>query len=128
MDRPKGLLTTAWIMVALLVAGWLRGKYWPPHDQPAHLHIFTIVLSLLVRGTSIVCVYYYAQGRNWARIAVLLTSIVVLLSLVQWRHEDALGHVIAAIAALLAVFLLYWLNTGSIREFFRREAVSVNRP
>lgn len=127
MNRPKGLLLTAWIMVALVVAGWLRGKYWPPPDHPAHLHTFTIVLLLVIRITAFVCIFYYVRGRNWARIAVLLTSIVAILSLLQLRHEDAPGQVIGAAMGLLGVFFLCWLNTRPVREFFTRGAATIER-
>jgi drug/metabolite transporter (DMT)-like permease len=127
MNRPKGLLVTAWIMVALVVAGWLRGNYWPPRTQPAHLHTFTIVLVLVVRITAFVCIFYYAQGRNWARIVVLATSVLMILSLIQLRHENALGQVTGAFAALLGVFFLFWLNTRSVREFFKRGAATIER-
>jgi len=48
-----------------------------------------------------------------------LTSILSILSLIQLRHEDAVGQVISVAWALLGVFFLYWLNTGSVREFFK---------
>jgi hypothetical protein len=91
MNRPNGLLLTAWIMVALTVAGWLRQQYFPPHPHIAHLHAFTTVVGLVIRITAFVCIFYYVRGRNWARIAVLLTSIVAILSLLQLRHEDVPG-------------------------------------
>jgi len=125
MNRPKGLQLTAWIMVALVVAGWLRANYWPPHNQPAHLHTFTIALLLVVRITAFICIFYYGQGRNWARIAVLLTSVVAILGLVGLRHEDFPGQIIGAAMGLLGAFFLYWLNTRPVREFFKRGRATV---
>ena len=125
MNRPKGLLLTAWIMVALVVAGWLRQQYFPPRPHIAHLHAFTTVVGLVIRITAFVCIFYYVRGRNWARIAVLLTSIVAILSLLQLRHEDVPGQVIGAVVGLLGVFFLYWLNKRSVREFFKRGAATI---
>jgi hypothetical protein len=64
MNRPKGLLLTTWIMVALLVAGWLRQQNWPPSPHLAHLHAFTTVAGLVLRITELVCIFYYVPGRN----------------------------------------------------------------
>ena len=111
-------------MVVLMVAGWVRGYFWPHHANlahpSAHLHAFITGLLVMVRIAAFVCIFYYARGRNWARIAVLLTSVLAILSLILLRHEDALGQVISVAWALLGVFFLYWLNTSSVREFFKR--------
>jgi len=132
MNRPRGLLLTAWIMVALMVAGWVRGYYWPHHAHLvhplAHLRVFTTIFLLVVNVIVFVCIFYYARGRNWARIAVLLTSILSILYLpLRWTREDIPGHVISAAWALLGVFFLYWLNTRSVREFFKRRAATIER-
>ena len=128
MNRPQGLLLTAWIMVALLVAGWLRSFYRVPTHfayQHPQWHLFNTVVFVVLRIIAFVCIVYYARGRNWARIAVLLTSVLTILGLLQLRHEDSLGKVMGAAWGLLAVFLLYWLNTRSVREFFKRGASAI---
>ena len=111
-------------MVVLLVAGWVRGYFWPHHANLAHpsshLHALITGLLVMVRVVAFVCIFYYARGRNWARIAVVLTSVLAILSLIQLRHEDVLGQAISVAGALLGVFFLYWLNTSSVREFFKR--------
>jgi hypothetical protein len=133
MSRPRGLLLTAWMMVALMVAGWVRGYYWPHHAHlahpSAHLHVFTTIFLLVINIIVFVCIFYYVRGRNWARIAVLLTSILSILYLpLRWRQEDIPGHVISAAWGLLGIFFLYWLSTSSVREFFkRRPAATIER-
>ncbi len=128
MDRPRGLLLTAWIMVALKIVGCLRLFYAPHHAQlthpPAHLHVVTTTFVSVVNIIVFVCIFYYAQGRNWARIAILLISVLSVWSLVEFRHVDAMGQVILLAWALLGVFFLYWLNTGSVRAFFKRGTTS----
>jgi hypothetical protein len=128
MNRPKGLLLTAWIMVGFLFVGLMRQWFWPPHPPITHLHAFTTVVGVLIRVTAFACIFYYAQGRNWARIAVLVTSVAEILSLLQLRHEDTLGRFVSTLSALLAVFFLYWLNTRSVREFFMRSAATIEPP
>jgi len=123
MNRPKGLVLTAWIMVALLLAGWMRGYLWPHHAQLAHPHplghALIVVFLLIVRLTACVCIFYFVRGRNWARIVVLVVSVVSIFGLLQLRHDDTPGKVIGIASALLAMFFLYWLNKRSVREFFK---------
>jgi drug/metabolite transporter (DMT)-like permease len=83
------------------------------------------VIGLVIRIVAFICIFYYVQGRNWARIAVLLTSIVAILSLIQLRHEDVPGQIIGTIVGLLGVFFLYWLNKRSVREFFKGRAATI---
>ena len=129
MKRPKGLLLTAWIMVGMVVAGWLRMYYWPHHAQPAHPHahlrVFIGVALLVVNIVEFVCISYYIKGRNWARIAILVVSVLSILELLRLNREDTLGQIITAAWALLGVFFLYWLNTRSVREFFKRGAAAI---
>jgi peptidoglycan/LPS O-acetylase OafA/YrhL len=129
MNRPKGLLLTAWIMVALMVAGWVRMYFWPHHAHlahpPAYFHVVTAVIVFLFNITSFVFIFYYVSGRNWARIIVLLSSILSILYLpFLLRHDETPGQILSVAWALLGVFLLYWLNTHSVREFFKRRAPS----
>jgi hypothetical protein len=74
MNRPRGLLLTAWIMVVLMVAGWVRAYFWPHHANlahpSAHLHDFITVFHLIITIAAFVCIFYYARGGKWARIAV----------------------------------------------------------
>jgi len=112
-------------MAALVVVGWVRGHYWPLHSHPSdpstHLHVFVTVLLLVADITAFVCIFYYVRGRNWARIAVLLTSILTILSVpFQLRHQDTADRVVSAVWGLLGAFFLYWLNTRSVCEFFKR--------
>src|SRR5438132_12045843 len=130
MNRPRGLLLTAWIMVALNITAWIL-QYRPHLAHRVPLHTFTVVLFTLalvvIRIGAFVCIVYYVRGRNWARIAVLLTSVLSILYLLRLNHEDAPGRVVSAAWGLLGVFFLYWLNTRSVREFFKRGGATIEQ-
>ncbi len=130
MNR-RTLVLTAWIMVALF-GGWVRVYFWPNHAHlthpHAHLRFFTNVILLLFNIVEFVCISYYVRGRNWARIAVLLASIVAVLGMLWWNHDDTPGHLISVAWAVLGIFFLYWLNTRSVREFFQRGPANVELP
>ena len=130
MNRPRGLLLTAWIMVALNITAWIL-QYRPHPAHRAPLHTFTVALFTLalvvIRIGAFVCIFYYVRGRNWARIAVLLTSVLAILGLFRLNHEATVDLISAVAWGILGIFFLYWLNTRPVREFFTRGAATSER-
>jgi hypothetical protein len=75
--------------------------------------------------TSLIVLYAFWHGKNWARIAVLGVSIFYVLTLPMAKISD--GRMLFACAILQAVwgaFLLYWLNTKKVHAFFKPSADS----
>ena len=122
MPRPRGLILTAWIMVFLNTAAWIL-QYWP--RRPHHVHTSTVVFIDLfmfaLRVFAFACIFYYAKGRNWARILVLVMSVGTLLSSLVYKGSalSTPAGVIGACWVILSLFFLYWLNTGPVRGFFK---------
>lgn len=112
---------TALLMSLTNAMGWVIIDWRAPH---ARLRFTTYtVLSLL----GYVFVWFYWQGRNGARISVVLCSILAIVNVTAWSSNKPgtilwLRHIMIASEAALGVFLLYWLNTSTVREFFRRSS------
>ena len=118
--RPRMLGFFTWAMVLCAAAGlpfWHGG-------MPAGVNVvfwFTPVASGLV-------IWRFWYGSNWARWLVTVAAIVVAVPngiIVAWAPEPMFGRafpgwraVFIAEAALGAA-LLVWLNTPSVRAFFR---------
>jgi hypothetical protein len=120
MVRPRGLGLTAWLMVGLSALGW-SGIDWNhfrtlPHARES-FPVF-IVIVVLMRTCALICIWHYYQGRNWARVAVLLTSLWTLYNLRLLTHGNLTCRIVIAGEGLLGLFFLYWLNTPEIRRFF----------
>jgi hypothetical protein len=81
----------------------------------------------MIRIGAFVCIYYYVQGRNWARITVLLTSLLTILSVFTLRHEAAIYRISGVAWTVLGAFFLYWLNTRPIRDYFKPGAAASAR-
>jgi hypothetical protein len=120
MGRPKGLASTAWLMGALSTLGWgaidwnhLRSL---PHASVS-FPVFVVIVTM-IKTCAFICIWYYHQGRNWARVAVLLTSVWTLYNLRLLAHGNLACRVVVGSEGLLGLFLLYWLNTPEIRRFF----------
>lgn len=67
--------------------------------------------------------YFYWHGKNWARILVLVYSAMQIGGLWLLKLHDY-GYADTAVMlaqALFGAFLLYWLNTAVVRQFFERQ-------
>jgi hypothetical protein len=127
MNRPKGLLLTSWLMAVLSILGWtvidLRSYRPPHHTHSAFVILVTIIVTMKIGA--LICVWYFCQGGNWARVAVLLTSVWTVYNLRLLTHGNVMSRGIVyggviAVQGFLGLFFLYWLNTSEIRRFFSR--------
>jgi hypothetical protein len=112
-ERPVGLTATAILMSITNAMGWAIIDWSKPHAFTT----FFFFTDFIVIGYAVL--WFYWQGRNWARILVLLTSLQCLYNLRHWDHGGIVERVMIGSEAVLAVFLLYWLNTRAVRAFFR---------
>jgi hypothetical protein len=78
--------------------------------------MFAIFTSFILVGY--VVLWFFWKGRNWARVLVMLTSILCLYNLHYWSRGRLVERIMIGGEAVTAVFLLYWLNTQTVRTFF----------
>ena len=90
-------------------------------------------MVLLVILWGYVVIWNYWQGRNWARLFVMFTSIVTILNLLaitvlfvigRLYSSSVLYHLVIVANAALGAFLLYWLNKRDVRAWFRKSEPS----
>jgi TonB family protein len=120
MNRPKGLNVSALAMALCNVMLWTVLN---PATRPHYLRV--LASWTVVIGIGFVVIWFYWQGKNWARIAVLIYSALCIWNLSGWsRFSSSPGFLTTPIQislvsrALLGVVLLFWLNTRPVREFF----------
>jgi hypothetical protein len=113
-NRPRGLAETALLMCVTNAMGWALVDWTKPHTREQFI-IFTFLILV-----GYVFIWFYWTGRNWARIAVLLTSVLSISNVRFWSHYTAIGRGMIASEAILGVFLLYWMNTAAVKAFFRK--------
>lgn len=114
-ERPPGLTATAIFMSITNAMGWAIIDWSKPRAHTIFV-IFTVFIAI-----GYVVIWFYWKGRNWARILVLLTSLLCLYNLRHWNHGGTAERLMSGTEAILAIFLLYWLNTKSVRVFFRSQ-------
>lgn len=112
-QRPKGLTETAVLMALTNALGWLIVDWSNPHAATT-FSIFTIFILV-----GYFVIWFYWKGRNWARILVLLTSVLSLFNLRYLFRSGIIERVMIGSEAVLAVFLLFWLNSPNVKSFFR---------
>jgi hypothetical protein len=116
--KPKGLSETTILMAVCNPLGFV---FLDPSRGAVAIQVF---VAALVVAISYLVLWYYWKGRNWARILVLITSVIALLNLFDFSSASTIQGIVLILEALLAGFLLVWLNQRPAREFFRRAAVS----
>ena len=86
-------------------------------SRPYAVTTFCLITIFIMVGYFVI--WFYWEGHNWARIVVLLTSVVCLYNLRYFSHGRIAVRLMIGSEALLAMFLLFWLNTPNVRSFFR---------
>ena len=83
----------------------------------------TAALELAFVGAVVVLsfavLYHFWQGRNWARVLVILTSVLALFNLFLLSSSSIPQQIVLVLEAILACYLFYWLNTVDAKSFFR---------
>lgn len=138
MQRPIGVTITAILMVVNVVVDVTLSLISPTVVAPAErangpefsvlviaLHIALVAFVLI----QLVVVVYYWLGRSWARWFVLVGSIFYLIGLKdlpsQWqRHHSYPPAILTVGSAVLAVYLLWYLHTRDIRDWFARATIA----
>jgi hypothetical protein len=111
-ERPKGLTETSILMSITNAMGWAIIDWSKPRANVIFF-MFTVTIAI-----GYLVIWFYWKGRNWARILVILTSLLSLYNLRHWNHSGIVERVMIGAEAILAIFLLYWLNTPNVRAFF----------
>jgi hypothetical protein len=112
-QRPKGLKATAVLMSITNAFGWFIVDW----SRPYAITTFCLFTIIIMAGYFVIWLYW--EGHNWARILVLLTCVLCLYNLRYFSHGRMVVRLMIGSEALLAVFLLFWLNTPKVKAFFR---------
>jgi hypothetical protein len=118
--RPKGLTETAVLMSLTNALGWLIVDW----SNPRASTIFAVFTVFIAVGYLVI--WFYWKGHNWARILVLLTSVLCLYNLRYFLRARIIEQLMIGAEAILGIFLLFWLNTRPVKSFFRPSQTTQN--
>ena len=113
--KPKGLYTTFIVMCLMNLTGFAF-----VNPQVGSVSGQFAFIGLII-AFSYVVLWYYWRGKNWARILVIVASVVALVNLFFLPMFSFAQRIVIIAEACLAVFLLWWLNTRAVRAYFGGE-------
>jgi hypothetical protein len=129
-SRPQGVALTALALGVLGAIDFLLSLFHlhggalaaPPGIQP--------LLLCLARALAFPVLWHYWKGRDWARVFVLLWSLLIAAQAIAFLADHNLdpsalmSRPLSFFQALLAVFLLYWLNTHPLCAWFKKTSAN----
>jgi hypothetical protein len=124
--RPTGVGLTALALAALVAVDLIRGLLQLSGGTLAPALIFEQVFAILGRGAELLILWNYWRGQNWSRIFVLLWSFFIAARALSTLIDRAsnltslMSHPLSFFHLLLALWLLYWLNTRALRAWFKK--------
>jgi hypothetical protein len=80
----------------------------------------------IVVATTFVVLWHYWNGRNWARILVLLTGVLALFNLAALQSTNLLGGWLIIVESIFGAFMLWWLNTTSVKRYFKDSQMEIS--
>lgn len=86
-----------------------------------------LVLAAIYGGSCLALVAYW-RGWNWARICVILVSLIALLPFdvaKRWTTTSVPARMLIVANMILSVWLLYFLTRPAVRSWFRQRQVRV---
>jgi hypothetical protein len=89
--------------------------------------VATLTADIFIVGGSYSVLWFFWKGRNWTRLCVLAISFVSVINLLSVIHPHGIVVVYDSIVvawAVLGTFLLYWLNSADVREWFKSQKKS----
>jgi hypothetical protein len=112
--RPAGLREVTLLMCLFSIAALVWSR--PPGVSTS---VFYVAYGACVLS-ALVVLWHFWNGKNWARWLVLATSVLALLNLSLLGEVTVAEKVLIVAEGLLALWLLYWLNTRAVRAFYRK--------
>lgn len=111
--RPRGLAETTIAMCGMNIAGFL---FVDPQLAPIEMQyaIFGVIIA-----ASYLVLWYYWMGKNWARILVLLGGGLAVVNLLGFSSASFWEGALIIVEAIFGIFMLWWLNTKSIKAYFK---------
>jgi hypothetical protein len=76
-------------------------------------------VTYIVAPLYFIVLWFLWKGRNWARSTVLVLSFLSLFGVFLWSEYTLMQQISTVGWTILSIFLLYWLNTRAVKQFFK---------
>lgn len=129
MQKPSSIDLTAGLMALFIVLDLINSFTMTAPPMPTSPMITPSMAASIAHGGAIfgtiiavACVFFYWKGHEWARWLVMIDSVLVLLGLIGISKAMAashLGGILELAKAILAIYLLWNLNTALVKAWFK---------
>jgi hypothetical protein len=75
--------------------------------------VIVVMLSYLV-------IAFFWQGKNWARLLVMAAALISIPNIYNFERFHIVSKFVIGGEFVFALFLLYWLNTKKIKDYFSK--------
>jgi hypothetical protein len=132
MPKPNGFaltVTALWVLLVLsvVVAVAVPNPAAAAMQTGAFLAMaktIAVVGALVSAAIGAVIIVFYSKGENWARWVVMILSVLYIVGLLLNLRLWALipGKVVfSAVQAVFGLYLLWFLNTPPVKDWFEKK-------
>lgn len=118
-ERPYELRMATVLMCLFNVLGVFFYEPIEGLSATAGLAVYAALYAVLAL-VSFVVIWFFWNGRNWARWLVMAASVLAMTNVTHFSSSALLAKAILAGEAMLGAWLLFWLNTRAAKAFFAR--------
>ncbi len=112
-EKPRGLLPVVLILCVLNLADLFTLDPADPDYATSRL------IAYIVTPFYFIVIWFLWKGRNWARMTMLVLSFLSLFGVFLWSEYTRTEQITTVIWTIIGIFLLYWLNTKPVKEYFK---------
>ncbi len=117
--RPKNLTG---ISIWLATLNCFQFVFWinapPEYQMPIWVFFGVVIIAFAI-------IFAFSKGQNWARILIIISSVLAIPAVFMSTDYGTSGVIIAIIEAITGLYLLYWLNTASVKGYFGKIKIKV---
>lgn len=113
--------------IALTILSWFSS--WHNYYTTPLTNVFNDVFAIIMGGLWIFFGYYLGKAKNWARIGLMITFLIMVVNGILMIFSGSnvggiLGIIISALGTIVNVIFLYFLNKNKIVECFQGKTAS----
>ena len=81
---------------------------------------YVAVAAVVVVLLSYIVIAFFWQGKNWARLLVLLAALLSIPNIYNFQLLHVVSKFVIGAEFFFALYLLYWLNTKLVKDYFSK--------
>ncbi len=114
--RPAGLNLLTLILCLFNCYGILGLFFLNVESSIFEIYAIVAVIFVII---SFIVLWFFRKGKNWARLLVMIASLLCFINIYNYMLYPVFTKIVTAAQMILGGYLLYWLNTENVKEYFQ---------